>query len=196
MSGNRPSSRELFGACAAVWFLALPALAQEEAQPGPADTLTGLIFRWLNLALVLGALVWVVRRYGRPYFEGTARAISSAIRGAAAGRASAERKLAEATKRLASVGQEIQEMRRAALTESENEGRRLRALAKTESEKIAQAAAVEIEAAERVARQQLRAIAARLATERAEALLKERMSESSEQYLFGQFVAELERSAR
>src|SRR6266849_3921121 len=78
--------------------VALPALAQEGQQPQPADTAVGFVFRWLNLALVLGALIWVIRKFGGPYFRGTARAISDAIHGAAAGRAASERELSEATR--------------------------------------------------------------------------------------------------
>jgi F-type H+-transporting ATPase subunit b len=173
----------------------LPVLAQEEHQPEPADTTLGYVFRWLNLALVLGAIIWAVRKFGAPHFRRTAKAISEAIHGAGAVRAAAERELSDASRHLASVDAEIQEMRRAGGRESAAEAERVRALAKSEAEKIARAAAAEIEAAERLARQQLRAIAARAATERAAALVRQRMSEASERALFGAFVEELERSA-
>jgi len=172
-----------------------PALAQEEHPPEPADTTLGFVFRWLNLALVLGALIWAVRKFGAPYFRQSARAISDAIHGAGAARASAERELSEATRQLASVDSEIQELRRAGARESAGEAERLRALAQSEAEKIARAAGAEIEAAERLARQQLRAIAARAATERAAALVRQRMNAAADRALFGAFVGELERSA-
>ena len=174
----------------------LPVLAQEEQQPQPADTTTGFVFRWLNFALVLGALIWVIRKFGAPYFRGAARAISDAIHGAAAGRAAAEREMSEATRQLASVDAEIEELRRAAVRESASEAERLRALAQTEAAKIARAGTAEIEAAERMARQQLRAIAARAATDRAAILVRQRMDAAADRALFGAFVGELERSAR
>jgi F0F1-type ATP synthase membrane subunit b/b' len=177
-------------------IVVLPALAQEGQRPQPADTTTGLVFRWLNFALVLGALIWVIRKFGTPYFRGTARAISDAIHGAAAGRATAERDLSEASRQLASVDAEIQELRRAGARESASEAERLRALTQTEAEKIARAATAEIEAAERIARQQLRAIAARVATDRAAVLVRQRINAAADRALFGNFVAELERSAR
>jgi F-type H+-transporting ATPase subunit b len=174
----------------------LPAFAQEQQQPAPADTTTGLVFRWLNFALVFGGIVWAIRKFGAPYFRGTARAIGESIHGAAAGRAAAEHELSEATRLLASVDSEIQGLRRTAVRESATETERLRALAQTEGEKIARAAAAEIEASERIARQQLRAIAARAATERAAALARQRMNAAAERALFDDFVGELERSAR
>ena len=171
-------------------------VVQEQQQPAPADTTTGLVFRWLNFALVFGAIVWAIRKYGAPYFRGTARAIAESIHGAAAGRATAERELSEAARQLGSVDAEIQELHRTGSRESANEAERLKALAQSEAEKIARAAAAEIEASERIARQQLRAIAARAATDRAAALVRQRMNEAAERTLFGDFVKELERSGR
>jgi F0F1-type ATP synthase membrane subunit b/b' len=176
--------------------LAMPVLAQEEAKPGPADTPTGFVFRWLNLALVLGALVWAIVKFGGPWFRANAKAISESIHGAATGRASAEREFSEATRQLASVDAEIEELRRTGSRESSSEAERLRALAQSEAEKIARAASAEIEAAQRLARQQLQALAARAAAEKAEALLRQRINQTSERALFDSFVQELEGSAR
>jgi F0F1-type ATP synthase membrane subunit b/b' len=173
----------------------LPALAQEEA-PSPADSSTGYVFRWLNAALVLAALVWALRKFGAPFFRGKAKAIQDAIRGAAAGRAAVEQELSEASRKLDSLEAEVQELHRAARRESASEAERLRALAQSEAEKIARAAAAEIEAAERAARQQLRAIAARVATDRAAALVRQRMNAAAESSLFGAFLGELERGAQ
>ncbi len=195
MSLRRAFVQGVFPVLMTIFVTVIPVLAQEE-KPEPADTTTGFVFRWLNLALVVGLFIWVVQKYGRPYFRTTARAISDAIHGAAAGRASAERELNEAIRQLESVGVQIQELRRAAVRESAGEAERLRALAQSEAEKIARVAVAEIEAAERVARQQLRAIAARLATQKAEALLKQRINDASQRALFGAFVGELERSVR
>ena len=174
--------------------LVLPALAQEEA-PNAAESPTGQVFRWINFVLVAGALIWAIRKFGGPYFRSAAKSIQDAIHGAAAGREAAERQLNEANRHLASLDAEIQEMRRAAGRESAAEAERLRALAGGEADKIAKAALAEIEAAERAARQQLRALAARTATERAAALVRQRMNEQAERSLFAEFLGELEKSA-
>lgn len=174
--------------------MALPVLAQEEAAPSPADSSTGFVFRWLNLALVLGTIIWAVRKFGRPYFREAARSIQESIGGAAAGRAAVERELNEASRQLAALDAEVQELRRTAASESASEAGRLRALAKSEAEKIARAAVAEIDAAERAARQELRALAARVATDRAAALVRQRMNDAAENSLFGAFLGELERA--
>jgi F0F1-type ATP synthase membrane subunit b/b' len=191
----RESAQRCFLLAVALALAVLPVLAQEEA-PGPADSPTGFVFRWLNLALILAAFVWVIAKFGGPYFRSAARSIQEAIHGAAAGRASVEQELNEATRRLASLDAEAQEMRRNAARESASEAERLRALARSEAEKIAKAAASEIEAAERTARQQLRILAARAATDRAAALVRQRMNDAAEKSLFGAFLGDLEKGAR
>jgi F0F1-type ATP synthase membrane subunit b/b' len=175
--------------------IALPAFAQEEA-PSPADSPTGMVFRWLNFALVVGSFAWVIAKFGRSFFSGTARGIQDAIHGAAAGRAAAEQELSDATRQLAGLDAEVQELRRTAGTEAAAESERLRALASAEAEKIGKAGAAEIAAAERAARMQLRALAARVAAERAAELVRQRMNEQGERKLFDGFLAQLERGAQ
>jgi F-type H+-transporting ATPase subunit b len=173
---------------------ALPALAQENS-PDASTTPIGIVFRWLNFILVIGALAYLIVKFGAPYFRGHAESIAKSIAEAAERRAAAERELTEATEKLARVAREIEEEQRAAVRESAANQERIRALAKTEAERIGQAARAEINAAERAGTQQLRAIAARLATEQAAVLIRTRMSAATESALFNSFVGELERAA-
>ena len=133
----------------------------------------------------------------RAVFPQTRPGHSNAIHGAAAGREAAERELNEANRQLASLDAEIQEMRRAGSRESASEAERLRALAQQRSREDCQGGpGAEIEAAGRAAQQQLRAMAARAATDRAAVLVRQRMNEQAERALFGSFVGELERGAQ
>jgi F0F1-type ATP synthase membrane subunit b/b' len=181
------------------WLLlivaATPLLAAEESSPEPADTLAGTLFRWLNFALVFGAFAYVLSKFGAPYFRNRAQDIFRSIQDAREARDAAKRELHEATEKLSAVGLEIQDMHRAAAQDSAAEGERIRALALNETQKIAQAARGEIAAAERAGRQEVRAIAARLATERAARLLHEQINVAVESVLFRSFVRELERTA-
>ena len=68
-------------------------------------------------------------------------------------------------------------------------------MTKSDIEKISQAARAEIAAAERAGSQELRAIAAKLATDRAAALIREQMNAAAEAALFSSFVGELARAA-
>jgi F0F1-type ATP synthase membrane subunit b/b' len=175
----------------------LPLLAAEEAAaPDPAEMPVGTLFRWLNFLLVFGGIGYMVVKLGAPYFRGNARQISGAIKQATETRAAAERELREAEQRTAALNLTIQDLRRAAVQESAKEAERLRALARTESEKISRSASAEIEATERAGRQELRAIAARLATARAAELIRAEMNPATEEALFQAFVGELQRTAQ
>jgi F-type H+-transporting ATPase subunit b len=178
----------LFGA------LSLPALAQESS-PDVTTTPIGTTFRWLNFLLVFGGLAYAVGKYGAPYFRGRAQAIGKAIEEANQTRTSAERELREAAEKLAAVPTEIEQERRAAERESAADRERILALTKADIEKIGQAGRAEIAAAERAGTQELRAIAAKLATERAAALIREQMNAAAESALFDSFVGELARAA-
>lgn len=174
--------------------VSLPALAQDNS-PNAADTPIGTVFRWLNFLLVAGALAYLVVKFGAPYFRGRAKAVAKAIEDASQTRAAAERELRETSEKLAAIETEIEQERRAAERESAADRERIGALTKAETEKISQAARAEIAAAERAGTQELRAITAKLATDRAAVLIRERMNAAAEAVLFDSFVVELERAA-
>lgn len=179
-------------ACAVSPLLA----ADESATPDPTNGPVGLAFRWLNFALVAGAIIYLVRKFMAPYFRGAAEGISETIHEATDARTQAQQELQEAERSLASLNAEIEQMRRTAAADAAAEAERLRALAKSESEKIARAAQAEIAAAERAGRQELRAIAARLAVQQAAALVRAQMTPGADAALFQSFLANLERNAR
>src|SRR5208337_3426674 len=97
----------------------------------------------------------------------------------------------EAQAKLAGIETEVAAMRVEAKHGAEAEAERVRELARAEAEMIERAAQIEIAAAERAARLELKALAARLAIERAEARLRQEMTPQSEAALFGTFVREL-----
>jgi F-type H+-transporting ATPase subunit b len=174
-------------------LLALPAFAQDD-QPSPADSTTGWVFRWLNFAIVLGIVIYALRK-AAPYFRTHAEDISEKSAEGTRAREAAEADRRAAQAKLAGIETEVAAMRveakRGALAEAE----RLRAQARAEAEAIERSAQAEIVAAERAARLELKALAARMAVERAEAVLRSELTPQTEAALFGNFVAELEGSA-
>jgi F0F1-type ATP synthase membrane subunit b/b' len=174
--------------------ISLPALAQESS-PDAASMPIGTVFRWLNFLLVVGGLAYLIGKFGAPYFRGRALGIAKAIGEANQTRAAAERELREAGEKLAGIEREIEQERRTAQRESAADQERIRALTKSELEKISQAGRAEIAAAERAGTQELRVIAAKLATDGAAALIRAQMNAAAEAALFDSFVAELERAA-
>ena len=168
----------------------VPALAQENG-PDVTTMPVGMVFHWLNFLLVFGVLAYLIAKFGGPYFRGRAHGIAKAIDEAQQARAAAVREFREAEQKLASIDVQIQQEWRAAEHESASDRERLRGLTGSEIDKIGQAARAEMAAAERAGAQELRAIAARLATERAAALIRQRLSASEEAALFDAFVEEL-----
>lgn len=175
------------------FFVASPALA-EESKPSLADSPTGQIFRWINFAIVLAILVYGFSK-ALPYFRGHAEEISQKIAEGARAREAAEKRRSEAQAELANIGTDVAEMRLEAKRAAALEAERVRALARAEADTIERAAQAEIAASERAARLELKTLAARMAIERAESLLRQELTPKVEGARFREFVAELAGSA-
>ncbi len=193
------SLRRWFSPAAGVFtilFLAtLPMLAAEGAEPDPADSTAGLIFRWLNFALVFGGIGYLIAKNGGAFFSANAKAIASSITEAQAAKAAADRELSEVNAKISRLDQELAELREAARRDGAAEAERLRVSGQAEIEKIKQAVNAELAASGRAARQQLREIAASMAVERAGVLVSSRMNNEVRAKLFHSFLGELGRSA-
>jgi len=187
-------------AARALGFLAIffalatvPAFAQEH-EDSPADSTTGWVFRWLNFALVFGAIAYALVKYAAPAFRAQTDEISRKIAEGARAREAAERQRREIKIKLEGLDREIQQLRVDAKRDAEAEALRLRDMGRAEAEKIELAARAEIEAAGRAARMELKVLGARLAVERAEVLLKQELAPKSEAALIRTFIVELEGS--
>src|SRR5204862_410806 len=163
MTRNR---RVLFaaGVLFVLLFAVVGANAAEEGGNAATERATE-IFKWINFAIVAGVIVWVFGKKLPPVFRKKAEAISSAIANATSARAAADAQLREAETSLANLQKEVAELRAFAERESAAEVERLRAATETDTQKIAAAAKAEIEAAERAARLELKALAANLAVD-------------------------------
>ena len=170
-------------------------LAAEGAEPDPADSTAGLIFRWLNFLIVFGGIAYLIAKHGGAFFRGNAKAIAASIMEATAAKAEADRELHEVEAKIARLDQDVAELREEARRNWAAEAERLRASGQAEIEKINQAARAELAASERAAQQQLREVAASMAVERAAALVSSRMNAEIRARMFQSFLGELGRSA-
>ena len=175
----------------AALFLTLTVHAAEEGGAAGAETATE-IFKWINFAIVAGALLRVCLKKAPGFFRGRAEAISSAITKAGSAKAAAEGQLREAELKLANLDKEVAELRAFAEREAAAEVERIRVATRSDLEKIAVAAKAEIEAAERAARLELKAAAAKLAVEGAEALLVKQLNAPAQAGLISDFMKSLE----
>lgn len=186
--------RQAFPFVSAVIATLLFALTTHAAEEGgaPGAEKAQEVFKWINFAIVAGALLWVCLKKAPGFFRGRAEAIGSAITKAGSAKAAADAQLREAETKLANVQKEVAELRAFAERESAAEVERLRAATRSDEQKIAAAANAEIEAAERAARLELKALAARLAVDGAEALLAKQLTAKAQEALISNFVKSLE----
>jgi len=176
---------------AAILSFATAARAAESAHSA-ADGGSVLLFKWIHFLIVAVVLVWLFKKGLPPIFRRKADIISEAIAKATAAKAEAERQLKEAAVKLTRLEQEVAEFRAAAQKEAQTELERLRKLTQLDVAKTGLAAKAEIDAAERAARVELKALAAKLAVDGAESLVAKQMTPAVQDALMRSFVQSLQ----
>lgn len=175
-----------------VWMLTVVhAHAAEEGAATKTETATQ-VFKWVNFAIVAGVVYWVFGKLLPPFFRKNAETIGSAIAKATSAKSAADAQLRDAETKLANLQKEVAELRAVSERESAAEVERIRAVTQSDAQKIAAAAKAEIEAAERAARLELKALAAKLAVEGAETLLVKQLTPQTQESLISSFVKSLE----
>jgi len=176
---------------AAILLFATAARAAEAAQSS-AEGGSVLLFKWIHFLILAVVFVWLFKKVLPPIFRRKADIISEAIAKATAAKTEAERQLKEAAVKLTRLEQEVAEFRAAAQREAQTELERLRKLTQLDVEKTGLAAKAEIDAAERAARVELKALAAKLAVDGAESLVAKQMTPAVQDALMRKFVQSLE----
>ena len=175
--------------------LALPAHASEEGGDNLFTAPIGWVFRWIQFIVVFGGVGYLLAKKAPAYFRRRAETIVASITESTKVREEAKRHLREAEEKLRRLDQELAEMRQGAQREAAAEAERIRAATQDDAKKIERAAQGEIDAAERAARMELKALAARLAVERAEVLIRKQMTPQTESALLQSFTRNLAGSA-
>jgi F-type H+-transporting ATPase subunit b len=173
-----------------VLFLALSAHA-EEAASGSQQSAESL-FKWINFALVAGVIVWLCLKKGPGFFGRRADVISADIQKSTEAKKKAELQLQDAETKLQNLEKEVVDLRASAQRESAAEADRIRNLTVTDKQKNAEAAQGEVQAAERAARLELKALAANLAVSGAESLLVKQLTPAAQEALINNFVKTLD----
>jgi F-type H+-transporting ATPase subunit b len=173
-----------------VAFAMLFAVVSAHAAEGGSDASERVneIFKWINFAIVAVALVWLFGKVLPPIFRKRTDEIGAAIKKATAAKVEADKQLREAEQKLAKLEQEIAQLREVALREGAAEAERIRNTTLSDAQKIEAAAGAEIEAAERAARLELKALAANLAVDSAESLLAKQLTPQAQEALVSAFV--------
>jgi len=166
--------------------------AEEESGANAKTQSAQELFKWINFAIVAGAVIWVFAKALPPKFRASAESIHSAISKATAAKTEADLLLRDAETKLANLEKEVAELRETAKRQGLAEIERLQAATQSDEEKIAAAAKAEIAAAERAARQELKKLAAKLAVDGAGSLLAKQLTPQVQENLVSEFVKSLE----
>jgi F-type H+-transporting ATPase subunit b len=160
------------------------------AASGGAGSLTDLVWPAINLALLLGVLVYFARKPIRAFFGDRSARIRDDLDAASRALAAAEARHAEWQRKVADLDSELAAIRRTASERADAERRHIVADAQRSAERIRDDARVAIDQELRRARANLRDEAADLA------LLSARVTDGDRSRLVDEFIETIERGER
>jgi F-type H+-transporting ATPase subunit b len=149
------------------------------------------LFKWINFLIMAGALGYFLRKPLGDFFADRLDSIRQALSQGRRAVEVSDAKLAEIEAKLANVEREIAAFRVDSGREMQAERERLKHSADVEAQRILDFARVQIEAATRLAKAELKKYAAQQAVDLAEALIRQRIDDPARQRLVGSFVSGL-----
>jgi F-type H+-transporting ATPase subunit b len=151
----------------------------------------GWILKTANMLLFIGVLVYFVGGPVKKAFAERTEAIKRASVEASERREKADRMASDIQARLAAIEAEVKAIHERAATEGERQKRELIAAAEAESQKILTNARTEVDNRLKHARTELTEYAGQLASERAESILREKITEQDQKNLFQESLREV-----
>ena len=175
-------------------FLAVSALAaasEEAAGHAAGIPWTDLLKQAVNFAILVGALVYFLKKPISSFLKERSEQLRASIEGAARAREEAAAKLSDIERRMARLPDEIAGLNRKMEAESEEEARRIREAAQVEIERVRAQAQVAAEQEVKKARQELRKEAAGLAIGAAEEIVKKAITAEDQERLARESVEKI-----
>ncbi|RIL07601.1 MAG: hypothetical protein DCC71_02420 [Proteobacteria bacterium] len=176
---------------ALVGILVLAPAVARAAEEGAHGEST-FVWHALNLALILGVIVYFGRKPILAFMSDRRQTIEQGIEAAQRELAAAENRLAECNHRLAALDREVEEIRSAVRAQAESERDRLLADARVAADRIRRDAQLAVEQVGRRAREDLRAEAAEMAVRLAAEMLQRQVGDAERARLVDEFVASIE----
>ena len=195
---------------AAAFALLLPgaAMLAQEAQkaaegavehaPGWVDPIWGvpmIIWQIINLLLVVGLFVYLLRRPAPQFFQGRAKEIQDLLEKAVREKEEATQRLKEVEAKMERLQDEVSAIETAAKQQAEVDQQRVQAEAEQARARIQQETRDEIERRLTEARRDLRTYAADSAVAAARDILAKAVTDADEDRLRGRFLSEMEEEA-
>jgi F-type H+-transporting ATPase subunit b len=176
------------GVAALVLGLAGPARASSEGLEAGE-----LAWMAVNLAILLGVLVYFGRRPVRAYFADRRQRIHHELNEAEQLRKDVEARLAEWQRKLAGLDAELERLKRLTLEQAETERERIVGDARAAAERIRRDAQAVVDQELRRSRDALRAEAAELTVRLAGELLSRQVDDADRERLLDEFIQSIER---
>jgi F-type H+-transporting ATPase subunit b len=155
-----------------------------------------LFYKFINFALLVGALGFALRRPLASFFAERSASIRKGLEEGRKALEASQAQLKAVEEKLHHLGDEIADFRASAGREMEAERQRLKLAAAAEAEKILQSARAQTDVAVRAAKLELKSYAAEQAVELAEEIIRRRLDEAGRKQLVSDFLAGVESRAR
>jgi F-type H+-transporting ATPase subunit b len=150
------------------------------------------IWKLANMIVFLVALGWVIRGPVKGAFAARHEQIQREAHEARERRSKADQMAADIQARLSHLEEELRQIRERAQIEGERQKRELIAAAEAEAQKILQSARSEVDNRLKHARHELTEYAGQLASERAEQLLRDKITDADREKLFRDSLNQVE----
>ena len=151
----------------------------------------GWLLKFINMVAFLGLLGWWIGKPVKAAFASRSEQIRREQEQARERRQKADQMAADIQARLSQIEQDVRSIRERAEAEGQKQKQELVAAAEAEAAKILQAARNEVENRLKSARHELTEYAGQLASERAEAILREKITDEDQQKLFDESLREV-----
>jgi F-type H+-transporting ATPase subunit b len=161
------------------------------AEPAPEKDMTA--WKWANFAILAAGIGYLLVKQAGPYFASRSVEIRKGIEEAQKLRAEAEQRAEAMDARLATLGLEVEAMRKASHEEAAQEAHRIRHETAEEMAKIQANADREISSALKAAQIELKTYSAQLAIDLAREKVRQRMTPADQETLVRNFVTDLSR---
>ncbi|MFV1956685.1 MAG: ATP synthase F0 subunit B [bacterium] len=151
-----------------------------------------LVMRIINFAILLGALIYFLRKPARSFIENSVEAIRKLIKDAEETRKTAEAKMKEAEEKFAGLSRQVEELMEHAREESETEKARILSEAEKAVEKLKREASQAIQQELKKSQEELRNEVAQIAVTIAREIIRENIQEKDHTRFVEEYLEKLE----
>jgi F-type H+-transporting ATPase subunit b len=148
----------------------------------------GTVFKWANLLVLIGGVVYLLRKPAREFFETRKKDITIGLERAKTAQEESSRRMADIEKRLARMSQDIAAMKTEAEADSSKERESILAEAKRDMERLVEQSRQEVDRIARGIERDIKGKIADAVVERAGRTLETQMTEDDQKRVVVRFL--------